>query len=163
MLSWSHTSVNVSVSHSVFAGYTCAVNLLAKYSWSSLTDILSASPYAGYRRGLDGDTAVKTLIGINLAGWLLWQTNPTFMKQNTMVSYESLSNLRLHTLLTSAFSHYDGWHLFTNMFALYFFGRDIGRLFGGRRACSCFCKVLSEMIGAMIAIGAALENKLPRS
>ena len=50
-----------------------------------------------------------------------------------MVSYESLASLRLHTVLTAAFSHYDGWHLFSNMFALYFFGSDVGRLFGGRR------------------------------
>lgn len=82
---------------------------------------------------MDGDTAVKALIGINLAGWVLWQSNPTFMKRNTMVSYESLSNLRLHTLVTSAFSHYDGWHLFSNMFALYFFGQNTGALLGGKR------------------------------
>ena len=82
---------------------------------------------------MDGDTAVKALIGVNVAGWLLWRTNPAFMKRHFVVSVESVSNLRLHTLLTAAFSHFDGWHLFSNMFALYFFGGDIGRMFGAKR------------------------------
>ena len=73
------------------------------------------------------------LVGINLAGWLLWQSNPKFMKRHFMVSYESVSNLRLHTILTAAFSHFDGWHLFSNMFALWFFGKDVGRILGGKR------------------------------
>lgn len=114
------------------------------------------SRYTGYGqgRGLDGDTAVKGLIGANLAGWLLWQSNPGFMKRHFMVSYESVSNLRLHTLLTAAFSQFDGWHLFSNMFALYFFGRDIGRMLGGRKLIHLY--VAGAVVGSLAHIGAQL-------
>lgn len=120
-------------------------------------DILLRSRYTGYGqgRGLDGDTAVKGLIGANLAGWLLWQSNPGFMKRHFMVSYESVSNLRLHTLLTAAFSQFDGWHLFSNMFALYFFGRDIGRMLGGRKVMHPRC--LLEMYAA-VPVGIGLQR-----
>ena len=37
------------------------------------------------------------------------------------------------TALTAAFSHKDVYHLGANMVGLYFFGRDVGRLFGGKR------------------------------
>lgn len=49
------------------------------------------------------------------------------------VSIEGLRAGRLWTVLTAAFSHQDLWHLGGNMLGLYFFGRDVGRLFGGKR------------------------------
>lgn len=51
------------------------------------------------------------------------------------VSIEGLRAGRLWTVLTAAFSHQDLWHLGGNMLGLYFFGRDVGRLFGGKRVC----------------------------
>ena len=47
------------------------------------------------------------------------------------VSEESLRSGRLHTLCTAAFSHRDAWHLGGNMLTLWFFGREIGQIFGG--------------------------------
>ena len=38
---------------------------------------------------------------------------------------------RLHTVVSAAFSQKDAWHLVGNMFSLFFFGREVGRLFGG--------------------------------
>lgn len=60
----------------------------------------------------------------------LWQLS---MAKNFTVSVESVRSGRLWTPLTAAFSHSDGWHLAANMLGLYFFGRDVGRVFGGRR------------------------------
>ncbi|KAI3848108.1 hypothetical protein MKW92_020677, partial [Papaver armeniacum] len=37
---------------------------------------------------------------------------------------------RVHTMITSAFSHIDVGHLFSNMIGLLFFGRTIRRIFG---------------------------------
>ena len=45
---------------------------------------------------------------------------------------ESLARGRYHTMLTSAFSHFDLTHLGVNMIALYFFGRSLCERFGGR-------------------------------
>ncbi|XP_008805162.2 RHOMBOID-like protein 12, mitochondrial isoform X1 [Phoenix dactylifera] len=47
-----------------------------------------------------------------------------------MISLDNFKSGRLHTLLTSAFSHSDLDHLVTNMIGLYFFGTNIGKLFG---------------------------------
>ncbi|KAK1614934.1 hypothetical protein QYE76_020451 [Lolium multiflorum] len=47
-----------------------------------------------------------------------------------VISVDNFKSLRLHTLLTSAFSHIDAKHLFNNMLGLYFFGSSIARIFG---------------------------------
>ena len=38
-------------------------------------------------------------------------------------------------LLSYGFLHFEFWHLFANMFALYMFGPDIEHLLGSRRFC----------------------------
>ncbi|KAI3929955.1 hypothetical protein MKW98_004109 [Papaver atlanticum] len=88
----------------------------SKYSWLPSTD--------GVLWGLIiSNTAVCTL----------WNgADPTFMKQNFMISIENFKSGRVHTLITSAFSHIDVGHLFSNMIGLLFFGRTIGRIFGPR-------------------------------
>ncbi len=55
------------------------------------------------------------------------------MQTHAMVSIEALRSGRVWTAVTSAFSHQDFTHLAANMIGLYFFGRDIGRLFGGQK------------------------------
>eukprot|EP00850_Spirogloea_muscicola_P008929 SM000049S16700 [mRNA] locus=s49:132098:136369:- [translate_table: standard] len=54
------------------------------------------------------------------------------MARHFQISVESLKNGRLWTAFTSSFSHRDGMHLLTNMIGLYFFGSEVGQLFGGR-------------------------------
>ncbi|XP_010937724.1 RHOMBOID-like protein 12, mitochondrial isoform X2 [Elaeis guineensis] len=77
------------------------------------------------------DGVLLSLIGANVAVFFLWRiADPKFMRNNFMISLDNFKSGRLHTLLTSAFSHSDLDHLVTNMIGLYFFGTNIGRLFG---------------------------------
>jgi membrane associated rhomboid family serine protease len=97
------------------------------------------------------DEVVLTLVGVNVAIFMLWRVaDPGFMSRHFMVSevtnwdlfleYNSgylivvameqisLDNFksgRLHTLLTSAFSHAESDHLISNMIGLYFFGTSV--------------------------------------
>jgi membrane associated rhomboid family serine protease len=70
------------------------------------------------------------LLGANVLVFGAWQFLD--LRRHFTVSSSALEDGRLHTLLTSAFSHADGWHLAGNMLSLYFFGREVGLLFGGR-------------------------------
>ena len=73
------------------------------------------------------------LLGVNSAVWLAWQSYPKFMSEHFLLSLYHLRKGRVYTLVTSAFSHVDGWHLAGNMLALYFFGRDLAYQFGGSK------------------------------
>jgi membrane associated rhomboid family serine protease len=64
---------------------------------------------------------------------MLWRVDPYFAAKHFVVSLDSLRAGRFWTLLTSAFSQTDTMHLASNMIALYFFGSDIGRIFGGKK------------------------------
>lgn len=88
----------------------------------------------GWGRLDDGDKVVWALVGANVAVFLAWRAaSPVAMSRHFTVSLESVRSGRMWTPLTAAFSHADGYHLFANMLGLFFFGRDIGRLFGGKR------------------------------
>lgn len=71
------------------------------------------------------------MIGANVAVFVLWRIADTrFMRKHFMISLDNVKSGRLHTMLTSAFSHAELEHLVSNMIGLYFFGTSIGRLFG---------------------------------
>ncbi|KAJ3696186.1 hypothetical protein LUZ60_001563 [Juncus effusus] len=77
------------------------------------------------------DGIVWFLVGANIAVFVLWGiADPTFMRNNFMLSLDNFKSGRLHTLITNAFSHSELDHLFTNMIGLYFFGQSIASLFG---------------------------------
>jgi membrane associated rhomboid family serine protease len=82
------------------------------------------------------DRLLWVLLGINIAVFVLWQFARndgllvTLMSMHFTVSVESVLSLRLWTLLTTNFSHYDATHLLFNCIALYIFGRDVGRALG---------------------------------
>ena len=88
-----------------------------------------------------GDRALWGLIGLNGAVYYAWATteDARFMRKNFMVSEEALARGRWHTMLTSAFSHFDLTHLGVNMIALYFFGRSVCERFGGRYLLTLYC------------------------
>jgi membrane associated rhomboid family serine protease len=94
---------------------------------------------AAWRATLDSrpDTVLYGLIAANCGVWAAWQTqSPSqqrFLARHFMVHADAFSPARAHTLLTAAFSQRDAWHLGGNMLSLYFFGREVGRLFGGVR------------------------------
>ncbi|KAI3929872.1 hypothetical protein MKW98_004026 [Papaver atlanticum] len=71
------------------------------------------------------------LIGANVAVFMLWRVaDPSFMKENFMISVDNFKSGRVHTMITSAFSQIDIEHLFGNMLGLYFFGQSIGQIYG---------------------------------
>ncbi|EFN54012.1 hypothetical protein CHLNCDRAFT_136040 [Chlorella variabilis] len=81
----------------------------------------------------DSDKVLWGLIAANVGGFALWRLAPNLMQTHATVSIEGLRAGRVWTALTAAFSHKDVYHLGANMVGLYFFGRDVGRLFGGKR------------------------------
>lgn len=83
------------------------------------------------------DQVIYTLIGVNLAVFLLWQAAirgpfAGLMQANFTVSAEALVHLRLWTLVTYMFSQVDPMHLLFNMLALWVFGRSVGQALGYR-------------------------------
>lgn len=90
---------------------------------------LRGVPWAHWIPSADG--VVLMLIGANVAVFMLWRlADPMFMRNHFMISLDNFKSGRLHTLLTSAFSHAEADHLFTNMIGLYFFGTSIANMFG---------------------------------
>ena len=92
----------------------------------------------GYGRSYsiwDGDNVLYGLIAANLAGFLLWQSYPGLMYRHATVSVNSVREGRVYTLLTSAFSHKAFGHILANMFTLYFFGRNLSHVLGGKKVC----------------------------
>lgn len=87
------------------------------------------------------DAALYALMGLNVAGFVAWRTQPPSWCWRHLAVWpaQALEPTKWYTLLTSAFSHKDGWHLGSNLMGLYFFGRDIGRLFGGQRLIALYC------------------------
>ncbi|PIA63118.1 hypothetical protein AQUCO_00200859v1 [Aquilegia coerulea] len=77
------------------------------------------------------DDLLLGLVLANVAVFVLWRVaDPAFMKKNFMISVENFTSGRVHTLITSAFSHIEIEHIFSNMIGLYFFGKSIGNCFG---------------------------------
>lgn len=77
------------------------------------------------------DNAVVCLILANVIVFLLWRVaDNRFMMRNFTISVDNFTSGRVHTLITSAFSHIDPWHLISNMVGLYFFGTSICSAFG---------------------------------
>ncbi|RLN23222.1 RHOMBOID-like protein 12, mitochondrial [Panicum miliaceum] len=90
---------------------------------------LQGVPWAYWMQSPDG--VVLTLVGVNVAVFMLWRVaDPGFMRRHFMISLDNFKRGRLHTLLTSAFSHAESHHLISNMIGLYFFGTSIARTFG---------------------------------
>lgn len=90
--------------------------------------------YQNFRRFTsDSNMVLWSLIGANGAVFLLWRARPEFAARHTVVSLDALRHGRYWTLITSGFSQADIMHLGSNMISLYFFGKDIGRLFGGKK------------------------------
>ncbi|KAF8104266.1 hypothetical protein N665_0176s0073 [Sinapis alba] len=88
----------------------------------------------GWKNWLQGLSANDVVLGLLLANtgvFLMWRVfDQRFMMNNFMISLDNFTSGRLHTLITSAFSHIDIGHIVSNMIGLYFFGTSIARNFG---------------------------------
>ncbi len=91
--------------------------------------------------GGGGRSAAGTLIFLNIAVWVVWQfamsnsEEPTalytFMSENFMCSFDGVfRHFRLHTLITSAFSHQDLSHIFWNLLFFWFLADEVERVYG---------------------------------
>ncbi|CAF1926633.1 BnaC05g14280D [Brassica napus] len=88
----------------------------------------------GWKHWLQGLSSNDVVLGLLLANtgvFLMWRVfDQRFMINNFMISLDNFTSGRLHTLITSAFSHIDIGHIVSNMIGLYFFGTSIARNFG---------------------------------
>lgn len=82
--------------------------------------------------------AVQVIIAINVLVFLVWQaarfdeTIEAVMAGNFLVSTAHLLHGHVWTLVTSAFSHIELWHIALNMFVLWSFGTVLEKLWGTR-------------------------------
>ena len=69
--------------------------------------------------------------------WKMSESDPRLRRKlysHMVVSHRGvIREQKYHTLFTSMFSHADGWHLFGNMFTLYFFGASALPVLGARK------------------------------
>ncbi|KAJ4831853.1 hypothetical protein Tsubulata_017524 [Turnera subulata] len=87
--------------------------------------------WTSWFNSLSDDSVLWGLIIANTAVFLLWRmANQRFMMENFMISLDNFKSGRVHTVITSAFSHVDFEHIISNMIGLYFFGTNVGRTFG---------------------------------
>ena len=95
---------------------------------------------------MDGETALRLLVGANIVAWINWQLDPSFMARNFTLSLAHIREGRWYTIITHCFSHRDGWHLTSNLITLYFFwNRSFsGRLVRSQARCARNCCMASH-------------------
>ena len=97
--------------------------------------------YPKKRRNFFGNFSVTVnLILINVVLFILVRVllsigilSENFFMNNIAISLENIKQLRLWTFLTSMFMHGGFFHLFANMFSLFFIGSLIERILGKKR------------------------------
>ncbi len=118
--------------------------------------------------------AVPVIIAINVLVFLVWQaarfdeTIEAVMAGNFLVSTAHLLHGHVWTLVTSAFSHIELWHIALNMFVLWSFGTVLEKLWGTRvfvvfylvaaivaSASHCFVSTVLMGDSAQAALGAS--------
>jgi len=83
--------------------------------------------------------AVSIILVLHAAVFLLWQfaddndALANFMVTNFLISTVHLQEGYWWTLITSAFSHFELWHVAINMFVLWSFGLALEQLWGTRK------------------------------
>jgi uncharacterized protein len=91
------------------------------------------------RRANFFDSATAKIILINVVVYVLFIVGSLFVGLDRMLSYFALQpesiihGEKLWTLITSMFIHVQVWHLFVNMFSLFFVGRFVEKIIGKKR------------------------------
>lgn len=125
------------------------------------------------RLAFQGAPAVAITIGINLVVFLLWQLARSqsgsqvsalgeFMVENFLVSGSHIESGYLWTLVTSAYSHLDLWHIVLNMFVLWSFGVTLERLWGWRKFLIFY--LICSVVGSLshwFASSVLIESDVP--
>lgn len=97
--------------------------------------------------------SLLALVVLNVLVHLAWlfarDSEPAlaFMAAHFLVSVGHLGEGHVWTLLTSAFSHLDSWHLIFNLFGLWMFGSDVLAAIGGRRFVALY--VIGGILGSV--------------
>ncbi|MEM3398756.1 MAG: rhomboid family intramembrane serine protease [Nitrososphaerota archaeon] len=73
------------------------------------------------------------IILTNIAVFILVRINPRIILEYATIPILTVTFTQPYRLLTSMFIHYDVFHLFFNMFALFIFGPDIEKVLGKPR------------------------------
>lgn len=94
------------------------------------------------------------LLLTNLTIYLSWNSyliSKTFLKKNFMLSQQNISQLRIHTLITHAFTHLNFLHLFSNGLGIYFLGSFIEKTFGPRLMFNLY--IIGAITGGIMHLG----------
>ncbi|KAK9926145.1 hypothetical protein M0R45_023390 [Rubus argutus] len=116
--------------------WNCRLSFLqSKIDRQRFQFIPSSNSHGGARRSwfqrVSSNDMILGLIIANVAVFCLWKiADGLFMYENFTISLYHFKSGRLHTLITSAFSHIHVGHIVSNMMGLYVFGMNIGRIFG---------------------------------
>lgn len=91
--------------------------------------------WGGGGGGWNGEHVLYGLIGVNALVFVGWQLESTqrFMMRHFTCSLGRIKELQLHTLITCTFSHMEFGHLAVNMLVLFFFGRSLAQVMGGKQ------------------------------
>ena len=111
---------------------------------------------------------LRLLIGANVAVFLLWLAGADasrplyrFMVENFLVSRAHLAAGHYWTLLTSAFSQIEVWHLALNMMVLYSFGPVLIRRWGPRTFLLFYLTAAIVASFGHVAVGSLIGRDVP--
>lgn len=107
---------------------------------------------------------VYGIIAANAVGFLLWKTPPgyAFMSKYGLL-YKDPRYFRAVSMMGSAFSHQDFWHIAINMFVLYQFGIPVARWMGSKDYLAWYldASVLSSLGSMLIPILLRRPTSIP--
>ena len=94
--------------------------------------------YYTYNRGGGGflsniPTATKNIIIINVLVWIMTSLNENMMYEKFALFYPTSPFFHWWQPVTHMFMHGGFWHLFFNMYTLYFFGRVLEERWGAKK------------------------------
>jgi membrane associated rhomboid family serine protease len=95
--------------------------------------------------------SILLIIGINLFVFISVHVRPDLLNYLALTPSEVWS--QPWQIITSVFTHYDVFHIFANMFTLYFFGMAIVQLLGTRRFWIIY--IAGGIIGSLFFIALA--------
>lgn len=94
---------------------------------------------------------VFAIIGLNLLVFLALSIRPDLLDYLALTPIDVWSHP--WQLITSVFTHKDFYHIFANMFTLYFFGSSVMQLLGTRRF--LFIYLLGGIVGSLFFVALA--------